>query len=71
MKYGIKYGRQVGPMKMYMEVYIKKKDTPEVYDTKEAAEARIVELSTGNPIAHGTYKVCEMDDDELKKFGLL
>ena len=70
MKYGIKYGREVGPMKMYMEVYIKKGDTPETYDTVEEAEARVKDLGTNNPIAHGTYKVVEMDDEELKKFGL-
>ena len=70
MKYGIKYGREVGPMKMFMEVYIKKGDLPETYDTLEEAEARIRELNTNNPIAHGTYRACEMDEEELAKFGL-
>ena len=70
MKYGIMYGREIGPMKMYKEVPIKNHEVPEVYDTFEEAEERIKDLTTNNPIAHGTYRVCELSDEELAKYGL-
>ena len=68
MKYAIVYGREIGPMKKYMEVYIKTKNVPEIFDTKEEAEARIVELTTSNPIAKkNAYKVKELEDAEAEK----
>lgn len=68
MKYAIVYGREVGPMKMYMETYIKHKNVPEIYDTKEEAEKRIEALTTNNPIAKkSAYKVKEIDDEQANK----
>lgn len=64
------YGRQVGPMKMYMEAPVKDHDTPEVFETLEEAEARIKDLTTNNPIAHGSYRAKELDDADKAKWGL-
>ncbi|MBR0461593.1 MAG: hypothetical protein IJJ00_02610 [Erysipelotrichaceae bacterium] len=70
MKYGIMYGREIGPLKMYKEIPVKRGDYPEVYDTPEEAQARADDLSANNPIAHGTYRVCEISDEELAGYGL-